>query len=209
MNRLSIFVKWVLDFIILLAFYIIGWYALNASWVDMLFEGIYGLFGTRWLFGIPNLIFCFGCSFVCGTMFLGFVYGLYIILNEAINEFCGTEHTSIQAQQIKKLFISPIRIYIPFKNIYKIGIQKPLLYLIHLMSFSLVIMYVDSVILSQFGEYHEKPIGTMYGNEIIYSRGEFPPNYFLCFFALLSLLLSIFWVIFHYNESTERVNKNY
>ncbi len=97
MNRLSVFLKWVLDFIILLAFYIIGWYVLNASWVDMLFEGIYGLFGTRWLFGIPNLIFCFGCSFVCGTMFLWFVYRLYIIMNEAINEFCGTEHTSIQA----------------------------------------------------------------------------------------------------------------
>jgi hypothetical protein len=209
MNRLSVFIKWVLDVINLLAFYIIGWYSLNASWVDWLFEGVYGLFGNMWLFGIPNLIFAFGISFFTGVWFLFFIYEFYISMNQEINQFCGTEHTSIQIQQMKKLFISPIRTYIPFKNIFKMGIQKPLLYLIHLMGFVLVIIHVDSVILSHFREYHDIPIGTLYGNEIIYTRGEFPPNYFICFFALLSLLLSIFWVIFHNNESTERANKNY
>lgn len=208
-NRLSVLVKWVLDFVILLAFYFIGWYALNASWVDWFFEGIYGLFGDRWLLGIPNLIVCIGLSFVTGTIFLMMINEFYVITHGAINEFCGTEHTTTKEQQIKKLFISPVRIYIPFKNIYKTGIQKPTLYLIHLMVLVLVVIYVDSVVISQFKEYHEIPRGIMSSDGIINTKGEFPPNYFLCFFALLSLLLSIFWVIFQNNESTERVNTNY
>lgn len=209
-NRFLVFVKWVLDFIILFAFYVIGWYTINGSWIDLFFEGIYGLFGDQWLFGIPQLIVCIGLSFVSGTMFLCFLIGFYDIIKGAINEFCGTEHTTIQEGQIKKLFIySIVVIYIPLENIYKTGIQKPVLYLIHLMVLVLVFIYIDGVVISQFQEYHKIPRGIITSNEIIYTKGEFPPNYFLCFFALLSLLLSIFWVIFSRHESSKRVNTNH